>query len=109
MNGLYDELRIALHSVWTRRWMVLAVAWGICILGWLMIAMIPNMREHPHLAGRLSQALTAQSLAAYDAVIVTTEHSSVDYALVARHAKLVVDSRNAMARRGLTGPVIVKA
>jgi UDP-N-acetyl-D-glucosamine dehydrogenase len=74
-----------------------------------MIAMIPNMREHPHLAGRLSQALTAQSLAAYDAVIVTTEHSSVDYALVARHAKLVVDSRNAMARRGLTGPVIVKA
>lgn len=45
MNGLYDELRVALHSVWTRRWMVLAVAWGICILGWLMIAMIPNSYE----------------------------------------------------------------
>lgn len=45
MNGLYDELRVALHSVWTRRWLVLAVAWGICILGWLLIAMIPNSYE----------------------------------------------------------------
>lgn len=42
MNGLYDEFRVALHSVWTRRWIVLAVAWGICILGWLAIASIPN-------------------------------------------------------------------
>ena len=42
MNSLYDEFRVALHSVWTRRWIVLAVAWGICILGWLAIASIPN-------------------------------------------------------------------
>ncbi|APZ97108.1 chain-length determining protein [Sphingopyxis sp. QXT-31] len=42
MNGLYDEFRVALHSVWTRRWLVLGVAWGICILGWLVIASIPN-------------------------------------------------------------------
>lgn len=45
MNSLYDELRVALHSVWTRRWLVLAVAWGICVVGWLMIAMIPNSYE----------------------------------------------------------------
>lgn len=42
MNGLYDEFRVALHSVWTRRWLVLAIAWGICILGWLAVASIPN-------------------------------------------------------------------
>ena len=42
MTSLYDEFRVALHSVWTRRWLVLAVAWGICILGWLAIASIPN-------------------------------------------------------------------
>src|SRR3546814_2114768 len=42
MNSLYDEFRVALHSVWTRRWLVLAVAWGVCILGWLAIASIPN-------------------------------------------------------------------
>ena len=42
MNGLYDEFRVAVHSVWSRRWLVLAVAWGICILGWLAVASIPN-------------------------------------------------------------------
>lgn len=45
MNGLYDEFRIALHSVWNRRWLALAVAWAICIVGWLMVAMIPNSYE----------------------------------------------------------------
>ncbi len=42
MNGLYDEIRIALHRVWNRRWLALAVAWGICLLGWLVVALIPN-------------------------------------------------------------------
>lgn len=45
MNGLYDELRIALYSVWNRRWLALAVAWGICLLGWLVVALIPNSYE----------------------------------------------------------------
>ncbi len=42
MNGLYDEIRIALYRVWNRRWLALAVAWGICLLGWLVVALIPN-------------------------------------------------------------------
>ncbi|MEM1133027.1 MAG: XrtA system polysaccharide chain length determinant [Pseudomonadota bacterium] len=42
MNGLYDEFRIAVHSVWQRRWLALAVAWALCVLGWLAVAMIPN-------------------------------------------------------------------
>ena len=45
MNGLYDEIRIAVHSVWNRRWIALAVAWGVCILGWLFVSMIPNSYE----------------------------------------------------------------
>lgn len=45
MNGLYDEIRVALHSVWTRRWLVLGIAWAVCILGWLAIASIPNSYE----------------------------------------------------------------
>lgn len=42
MNGLYDELRLALHGIWRRRWVALAAAWGIAILGWLAVAQIPN-------------------------------------------------------------------
>jgi polysaccharide chain length determinant protein (PEP-CTERM system associated) len=45
MNGLYDEVKIALHAVWTRRWLALAVAWGIAILGWLAVSQIPNSYE----------------------------------------------------------------
>lgn len=45
MNGLYDEFRIAVHSVWQRRWLAMAVAWAICILGWLAVALIPNTYE----------------------------------------------------------------
>lgn len=42
MNGLYEEFRIALHAIWQRRWIALAVAWGIALVGWLVVAMIPN-------------------------------------------------------------------
>ncbi len=45
MNGLYDEFRIALHAVWNRRWLALAVAWGLCLIGWLVVALIPNSYE----------------------------------------------------------------
>jgi polysaccharide chain length determinant protein (PEP-CTERM system associated) len=45
MDGLYDQLRLALHQVWRRRWLAMAVAWGICVLGWLVIALIPSSYE----------------------------------------------------------------
>ena len=45
MNSLYDEIQIAVHSVWNRRWLALAVAWGLCLLGWLVVALIPNSYE----------------------------------------------------------------
>jgi UDP-N-acetyl-D-glucosamine dehydrogenase len=44
-----------------------------------------------------SVPLTAESLRAADCAIVVTDHSVVDYALVARHARVVVDTRNALA------------
>ena len=45
MNLLLEELRAALWTVWNRRWLALAVAWGLCLLGWLAVAMIPNTYE----------------------------------------------------------------
>jgi polysaccharide biosynthesis transport protein len=42
MNAIYEEIKLALHSVWRRRWLALAVAWAISLLGWLVISMIPN-------------------------------------------------------------------
>lgn len=45
MNGLYDEIRLAVYGVWNRRWLVLAVAWAICLAGWLVLTFIPNSYE----------------------------------------------------------------
>ncbi len=45
MNGLYEEIRIAMHAVWHRRWLALAVAWGIAILGWLVVSQLSNRYE----------------------------------------------------------------
>ena len=45
MDGLYEQIRIALHQVWQRRWLAMGVAWGVCLLGWLVIALVPNSYE----------------------------------------------------------------
>ena len=45
MDGLYEQLRIALHQVWLRRWLALGAAWAICVAGWLVVALIPNSYE----------------------------------------------------------------
>jgi len=45
MDGLYDQFRLGLHSVWTRRWLALGVAAGLCLVGWLVVALIPNSYE----------------------------------------------------------------
>jgi polysaccharide chain length determinant protein (PEP-CTERM system associated) len=45
MDGLYEQVRIAIHQVWRRRWLALAVAWGLCVAGWLVVALIPNTYE----------------------------------------------------------------
>lgn len=45
MSGIYDEIRIAIHMVWRRRWLALGVMWAICLAGWLVVALIPNAYE----------------------------------------------------------------
>jgi polysaccharide chain length determinant protein (PEP-CTERM system associated) len=45
MNGVIEQVRIALHIVWRRRWLALAVAWAIALLGWLAVSLIPNVYE----------------------------------------------------------------
>jgi len=57
-----------------------------------------------------SVALTAQSIAAFDCVLIATAHKAVDYALVAQHARLVIDTRDAMrAYESVLGARLVRA
>src|SRR5690349_5068835 len=45
MGGIIEEVRAALHAVWMRRWIALAVAWGLCLVGWLVVSQMPNQYE----------------------------------------------------------------
>jgi UDP-N-acetyl-D-glucosamine dehydrogenase len=45
-----------------------------------------------------SVALTPETVSAADCVMVVTDHSAIDYAMIKRRAKLVVDTRNAMPK-----------
>ena len=53
----------------------------------------PRMRSWPNIPAMESLPLTAEVVAAHDAVMVVTDHTAVDYDLVARSAKLIIDTR----------------
>jgi UDP-N-acetyl-D-glucosamine dehydrogenase len=64
---------------------------------------VPEFDEH-------GVSLTSVPLepAAFDAVVIATAHSSIDYAALVRDAKLVVDLRNATGRAGISSDTIWK-
>jgi UDP-N-acetyl-D-glucosamine dehydrogenase len=57
---------------------------------------IPATRRHGKRAGIASSPLTAAALAAYDAVLLVTDHHAVDYQFVLQHANLIVDTRGVL-------------
>jgi UDP-N-acetyl-D-glucosamine dehydrogenase len=61
------------------------------------VPVIRPSREHSRFAGRRSVTLTLEAVAAFDLVLVATHHRAVDWPLLACHARLVVDTRNALA------------
>ncbi len=61
------------------------------------IPVIKPTREHPHWAGLRSVAWSPEILQSFDLILIATDHGSVDYQELARHARCIVDTRNAMA------------
>ena len=72
-----------------------------------LVPALPAQAEHPGLAGRCSLPW-AEALAC-DAALIVTDHDGIDYAGLCDAMPLVVDTRDACARRGLRGRNIVKA
>lgn len=57
---------------------------------------IPPTREYSQFRGIKSCMLNKDTIEANDAVVIITKHSDVDYALIGKHANLIIDTRNAM-------------
>jgi len=68
------------------------------------VPVFPRMREHYFELKTLP--LTAESLAGFDCAVLATNHDAFDYALIKRHARLVVDTRGVYLE---PAPNVVKA
>jgi UDP-N-acetyl-D-glucosamine dehydrogenase len=71
------------------------------------VSKTPRQREHN--LGMTSKKLTAAALKSYDCVLIATDHTAYDYDWIVRHARLVVDTRNAAAKVTSGRNKIVKA
>lgn len=60
------------------------------------IPRLPKMRRHRIQMDSIP--LTEETLRSHDCVLILTDHSAYDYDFIVRHARLVVDTRNATAR-----------
>jgi UDP-N-acetyl-D-glucosamine dehydrogenase len=60
------------------------------------IPVAPSMRSWQDLPPKHSVALEPEALAAYDGVVLVTDHRAVDYEAVLRHARLIVDTRGTL-------------
>ncbi|MEW5852222.1 MAG: nucleotide sugar dehydrogenase [Myxococcota bacterium] len=60
---------------------------------------VPRVPAHAGvMAGRESVALTSEKLSAYDCVVIATHHAAFPWQLVADHAALIIDTRNALGK-----------
>ena len=60
------------------------------------IPTIPPTREHDHYTGKQSIEWNQATVAGFDAVLISTDHSDIDYAQLAEWSDCIIDTRNAM-------------
>jgi len=59
------------------------------------VPVFPKMRKHD--ISLSSVELTPDSLSGFDAVLIVTDHNVIDWNVIAMHASLVIDTRNALS------------
>lgn len=73
------------------------------------IPVINPTREHAHWTGTKSVGWDEKSISQFDAVVVATAHKAVNYGELAKWAKCIVDTRNAMTAIQVSPEKIWKA
>jgi UDP-N-acetyl-D-glucosamine dehydrogenase len=74
-----------------------------------LVKEIPWLQDYPELQGQRSVPLDRTTIETNDVVVPATDHDGIDYPLVAARARLIVDTRNVLARQGVSGEHIIKA
>ena len=70
---------------------------------------IPRMREYPELQGNKSLPFNEIKPEDFDAILIATDHDVVDYAALVAMNLPIIDTRNAIQKRGLLMDNVTKA
>lgn len=73
------------------------------------VPVLPLTREHPNLAGKVSQEWRRDLAAEYSASLIVTDHDDFDYDAIVSYSPIILDTRNACARRGLARSNVFKS
>jgi len=63
---------------------------------------IPPSRKYDYKLASVDPAQVEDEF--YEAAVIVTDHDNVDYELILKKAKIVLDTRNVMKQRGLQSP-----
>ncbi|MCX7702700.1 MAG: nucleotide sugar dehydrogenase, partial [Planctomycetota bacterium] len=67
------------------------------------------LRDYPEFEGKRSISLSRKTLKEIAAAVIITDHSGIDYALVAETVPLIVDTRGVFRRLGISSQNIITA
>ncbi len=74
------------------------------------IPVIPNTREHSEWQGKESVDWAKENIELYDAILIISNHSNINYSELAEWAEVVVDTRNAMSEvKNVPTKLIIKS
>jgi UDP-N-acetyl-D-glucosamine dehydrogenase len=72
------------------------------------VTALHRLRHYPAIDMQ-SVELTEETLGGADLVVLVTDHTAYDYAFIEKHAKCIVDTRNAFEKNGIKSGKVLKA
>src|SRR5690606_26182807 len=103
LQELFDRILLEIHSAWRFRWYGITLAWAAFGLGWVVIALLPNVFEaHARVFVDTSSALRPVLSNQIIPVDVGTQLSYVRQSLLGRPQLEKVATANRLAADALT-------
>ena len=73
------------------------------------IPKLPPTRKYNFDLVSIDASSLVSRLPSYDLILLSTDHDSLDYDLIAKHSKLIIDTRNVFERKGIKSDKVKKA
>ena len=69
---------------------------------------IDSMRKYPHLSGKKRINLNKKNVSIADVVLIITDHSNINYSIISKYSKVIIDTRNRF-KTNQTKAILIKS